>query len=325
MENAVEIAVEHPVEKGRAIMTKSLVLPASSRAELQAPPAGPLQRVRPEALFAIDALRRAWLKVKAAGGGAGVDGVSLGQFEAKLEANLTALRADLLAGGYRPQPVKRLLVPKPNGGLRPLALWTLRDKLVQRVVYDCIEPYFESQFLACSFGFRPGRNISQVVQAIMAHRAAQRSWVADLDIKHCFDSLDSALLLDLVQRQVHDPMILGLIRAWLRAHVFNDLSGPQAEAGASQGAVLSPLLANIYLHQVDLQLTRQGYALIRYADDMVICCRRKLEAEQAMQATAAALQRMRLEINPHKSQVVHFDQGFRFVGVFFLRGEYFYL
>ena len=154
---------------------------------------------------------------------------------------------------------------------------------------------------------------------------AHRRWVADIDIKKCFDSLDSQLLLRFVQRRVGDRMILGLIRAWLGARVFNALSGPATKAGASQGAVISPLLANVYLHQLDLQLTRQGFHLVRYADDLLLCERRKQQAEQAMKATAAALRQIKLELNPHKSQIVHFDQGFQFVGVFFLRNEHFYL
>ncbi len=306
-------------------MSKSLFLPASTQAELQAGPQGPLKRVDPDRLFSLDSLRRAWLKVKAAGGAAGEDGVSLEQFEVTLDRNLAALRSDLLARRYRPQRVKRLLTPKPNGGLRPLALWSVRDKVVQRVVCDCIEPYFERQFLNCSFGFRPGRGVADVVTAVVAQRQAQRRWVADIDIKKCFDNLDAGLLLTFVRRQIHDPLILGLIRAWLAAHVFNALTGPTTPAGASQGAVISPLLANIYLHQFDLDLTRQGFHLIRYADDVLICTRRKQEAGQALEATAAALRRIRLEINPHKSRLVHFDQGFQFVGVFFLRNEHFYL
>jgi group II intron reverse transcriptase/maturase len=206
-----------------------------------------------------------------------------------------------------------------------LALWSLRDKIVQRVVNDCIEPYFEAQFLECSFGFRPGRSIADVVKVVLAHRQANRRWVADIDIKHCFDSLDSNLLLRFVQQRVRDRFILHLIQAWLTARVFNALSGPNTPAGASQGAVISPLLANIYLHQVDVQLVKQGYHLVRYADDLIICCRRKAEAEAAMQATAQALAQVRLELHTHKSQVVHFDKGFEFLGVFFLRNEYFYL
>ena len=306
-------------------MTKSLFIPPSSEAELRAKPRGPLKRIKPSVLFSMDALRRGWLKVRAAGGGAGVDGVTINAFEADLEKNLARLRSELLKQRYRPQRVKRLLVPKVNGGLRPLALWSLRDKVVQRVVNDCIEPYFEQQFLDCSYGFRPGRSIADVVKTIIKHRQANRRWVADIDIKNCFDSLDPNLLMRFVRRRVRDPFILHLIEAWLKAHVFNALSGPGAIAGASQGAVISPLLANIYLHQIDLQLVKQRYHLVRYADDLLICARRKVEAQEALQATAQTLQKVRLELHTQKSQVVHFDQGFQFLGVFFLRNEYFYL
>jgi group II intron reverse transcriptase/maturase len=306
-------------------MTRSLFLPPPTEEKLRAFPRGPLKKIKPGVLFSLDTLRRAWLKVKATGGGAGVDGVTIERFERDLERNLKQLRADLLSQRYRPQPVKRLLVPKPGGDWRPLGLWALRDKLVQRVVYDCIEPYFEREFLECSFGYRPDRGVRKAVQAIIAQRQANRRWVADIDIQKCFDSLDPALVQRFVRWQVHDPFILHLIKAWLNANVFNDLSAWGTLAGASQGAVISPLLANIYLHEVDRQLTRQKFHLIRFADDMLICCRRKQEAERALQATGAALQQVRLELNPHKSGVVHFDQGFQFLGVFFLRNEFFYL
>ncbi len=306
-------------------MVKSLFLPPPSEAQLRKTARGPLNQIRPQALFSMDALRRGWLKVKATGGGPGIDGVSINKFETNLEQNLATLQTDILQGQYRPQKVKRLLVPKKNGGLRPLALWALRDKVAQRVVNDCIEPYFESQFLDCSFGFRPGRNVKHVVSAITAHRQAHRRWVADIDIKDCFDSLDTNLTLTFVRQRIRDPLILHLIRAWLRAKVFNDLRGPDARAGASQGAVISPLLANIYLHQVDIRLVKQGHHLIRYADDLLICCRRKREAQLALTATAQALKTVKLQLNPYKSGVVHFNDGFKFLGVFFLRNEHFQL
>lgn len=306
-------------------MKRSLHLPVKANVARPALPGGPLKRVAPKALFSLEALHRAWLQVKASGGGPGVDGVSLGRFEAELEANLRALQADLLAGRYRPRPVKRLLAPKRGEGLRPLALWALRDRLVQRVVHDCIAPYFERKFLDCSYGFRPGRSVADAVNAVLAQRDANRRWVADIDIKDCFDNLDAKLLLRFVQRQVKDPLILGLIKSWLQARVFNALRGPSTRAGASQGAVISPLLANIHLHQVDLRLTQQGYHLVRFADDMLICCQRKQEAQQALRATQKALKRVKLELNPYKSRLVHFDHGFQFLGVFFLKNEHFYL
>jgi group II intron reverse transcriptase/maturase len=307
------------------MMAKSLFRPAPTLADLRAGPRGPLSPQRPEVLFSLDSLRRAWLKVKATGGGPGVDGVSIGKFETDLEANLQALQADVLGGSYRPQPVKRLLAPKRNGGLRPLALWALRDKVLQRLVVDSIEPYFESQFLPCSFGFRPGRSVADVVQAVVKQRDANRRWVADIDIKDCFDSLHPRLTMQFVRQRVRDRAVLGLIQAWLNAQVFNELHRPGAVAGAAQGAVISPLLANVYLHQVDVQLTKQGYQLIRYADDLLVCCRRKQQANQAMRAVRRALLAVRLQLNPHKSRIVHFDDGFKFLGVFFLKNEYFYL
>jgi len=306
-------------------MAKSLFLHLPGTQKLLSRPNGPLRRVRPDRLFSMNALRRAWLKVRAAGGGPGVDGVTIKKFENELDSHLSQLRANVLSGRYRPRSVKRMLVPKPKGGLRPLALWTLRDKVAQRVVYDAIEPYFERQFLPCSFGFRPGLGVAQAVASVLAHRDKHRRWVADIDIKDCFDTLDSDLLLGFVKQQVKDPLILRLIKAWLNARVFNALTGPQTRAGASQGAVISPLLANIYLHQVDLYLTRRGCHLVRYADDIVICCRRKAQAQQALATCADGLGQVKLALNTRKSQVVHFDQGFQFLGVFFLRNEHFVL
>ncbi|RMG95680.1 MAG: hypothetical protein D6706_11625 [Chloroflexi bacterium] len=306
-------------------MSKSLMLPAPPVVKPKNPPPGPLRRVNPEVLFSMDALRRAWIKVKAVGGAAGEDGETVERFETDLETNLLALRSELLKGRYRPRRVLRVFIPKPGGDLRPLGLWSVRDKIVQRVVYDCIEPYFEREFLDCSYGFRPGRGIADVVTAVIAHREAHRRWVADIDIKKCFDNLDPTLLRRFVRRQVRDPLILKLVQAWLRARVFNALSGPDTLAGASQGAVISPLLANVYLHHLDVQLVRRGFHVVRYADDLLILERRKQRAEHAMQAAATALKRIKLEINPFKSRLVHFDEGFQFVGVFFVKNRHYYL
>lgn len=306
-------------------MSKSLMIEPPSEAQLRALPGGPMRRIKSAVLFSAEAMQRAWLKVKAVGGGPGIDLVSIDKFERDLDQNLSTLRHELLTGIYKPQPVKRLLAPKASGGLRPLALWTLRDKIAQRVVYDSIEPYFESQFLPCSFGFRPGRSIADVVSTVTANREANRRWVADIDIKNCFDSLDNRLLMKFVAQRIYVPLILKLIKAWLNAQVFNELSGVRAVAGASQGAVISPLLANIYLHQVDLVLSQRRLHLIRYADDMIVCCRTKAEAQQALNSTELALGKIRLKLNPHKSRIVHFDQGFKFLGVFFVKNEVYWL
>jgi group II intron reverse transcriptase/maturase len=211
-------------------------------------------------------------------------------------------------------------VPKADGTLRPVSMWAVGDKLVQRVVYDCIEPYFERVFLGCSFGYRPGRGVKQAAQAVFALQQQHRRWVVDLDIQDCFEAFDKKLMLRFVREQVQDHLILRLIRAWLGARVLSD-----GGSGVSQGAVISPLLANIYLHQLDVALTRQQYQVVRYADDVVICCRTKKEAQHSLAGVTAALARLKLAPNPHKTRIVHVDEGFKFVGHFFLRNEVFRL
>jgi len=288
-------------------------------------PIGPVPQTDPERLFSTNALRRAWLAVKRAGGGAGVDGVTLQTFDADIENELDVLRNELVSGSYRPKPVRRILVPKRTSGLRAVALWALRDRVAQRLVYDIIAPSFEAIFLPCSYGFRPGRSVQDAVNQLLAYRDQNLRWVVDADIKDCFDQIDSARLMPLVRERVHDPLLLRYVQRWLEANIFNSADGVPALAGASQGSVLSPLLANIYLHRVDLALTGRGLALIRYADDLVICCRRKAEAETARSALQEAVGAWGLRLNTRKSAIVHFDAGFSWLGYFFVRREYYQL
>jgi group II intron reverse transcriptase/maturase len=275
--------------------------------------------------FSYANLLQAWRKIKANGGGPGVDGQGLREFEANLRDNLGALQAALDSGSYRPQPVRRVWVPKSSGGARPLAILTIKDRIAQRAVYDALAPLYERNFLDCSYGFREGRSLHDAVEAVRRWRDQGRRWVVDGDIKDCFESLDHRLLLQTLARDVSDRRVLQLIERWLKAQVFNDVSGRDPAAGTFQGGVISPLLANVYLHAFDEALTRAGLALVRYADDWVILCAKKTEAEAALAAASRALERLRLAANPYKTRIVHFDQGFRFLGVFFVRGEHYYL
>jgi len=174
-------------------------------------------------------------------------------------------------------------------------------------------------------GFREGRSTQDAVNAILHLRDEGRRWVVDGDIKDCFENLDHRLLMRLVSREVKEAQVLGLIEKWLKAQVFNDLYGRDPAAGTFQGGVLSPLLANVYLHEFDQAMTRARLPLVRYADDWVIMNARKLEAQEALEAATQALGRLQLPINPYKTRIVHLNQGFRFVGVFFVRNEYFRL
>jgi group II intron reverse transcriptase/maturase len=272
-----------------------------------------------------DNLTRAWRRVKANGGGPGVDGESLRAFESNLGANLEALRQALQSGEYRPQPVRRVWAPKPGGGERPLAILTIRDRIAQRAAYDVLAPLYEQKFLDCNYGFREGRSTRDAAKAILAWRDRGRRWVVDGDIRDCFENLDHRLLLKSIARDVKDRRFLQLIERWLKAQVFNDLSGRDLTAGAFQGGVISPLLANIYLHTFDETLMKAELALVRYADDWLILCAKKAEAQSALETATSALERLRLAVNPYKTRIVHFNDGFRFVGMFFVRGEFYNL
>ena len=280
-----------------------------------------------QAIFSTHALRRAWLRVREASGGPGVDRVSIRHFEAQLGKHLARLQEELLAGHYRPQKVQRMLMPKPNGGWRPLAIWTLRDRIAQRTVHDFLQPRFERLFLDSSFGFRPGRGVDQAVQSICRARDANRHWVADADIRDCFGSIKRKRLMLMVRAEVPEPEVVALIELWLKAKVFNSRRGMPATANVTQGGVISPLLANLFLHQFDQRVCTQLPAgtLVRFADDFVILCRRRREADGALRLAAHELNRLGLELHPQKSQIIHFDQGFKFLGRFFLRGEVFVL
>jgi group II intron reverse transcriptase/maturase len=247
--------------------------------------------------------------------------MTLQSFAAHLEEELANLRADLISGRYRPRPIRQVLIPKARGGLRPLALWALRDRIAQRAVYDVIAPSFEAIFLPCSFGFRPGLGVNDAIRQVLAYRDQNLRWVVDGDIKSCFDEIDTGRLLKLVGTRVWDRLLLRYIRGWLEAQILNSADGVPRQAGTSQGSVLSPLLANVYLHEVDRIMTRQKRALVRYADNFVICCQHKTEADAALKAVQQALARQGLALNPHKTRIVHFDEGFAWLGYFLVREE----
>lgn len=294
---------------------------AEIMAEPPMKPAGILRAQPPERLFTPQRMQQAWLAVKRAGGGAGVDGVTLDRFGDPKKEHLVALRKELLSGAYKPNPVRRVFVPKPDGGLRALGIWALRDRVAQRVVYDLIAPSFEAIFLPCSFGFRPGRRVADAVEQLCIYRDQNLRWILDGDIYHCFDEIDPKRLMPLVKRRVRDALLLRYVQGWLKADIWNSLDGVPQTVGVGQGSALSPLLANIYLHEMDVALTSQGYALVRYADDFVVCCRRKSDAQVAEKATAEALRKLGLQLHPRKKKIIHLDQGLEWLGHFFLRNE----
>lgn len=275
-----------------------------------------------QSAFEIDALRRAWLPVLKNKGRSGSDGESIAQFQTHLEANLYQLQTELLGQSYRPKPVTQVLVPKPGERFRTLTLWAIRDRVVQRAVYNYLEPVFEPQFLPCSFGFRPDLGTRQAAEAVYAAGGAGRSYVFDADIKDCFGQMRSRIVLRLLKGWGTPSPIIRMIDHWLHARIWNSWRPEQVYAGTSQGGVISPLLCNLYLHQLDVSLMRaRGLHMVRYADDFLVLCRSERGSARAETVAKRSLKKLGLTLHPHKTRHTSFEAGFQFVGWFFIRDE----
>jgi group II intron reverse transcriptase/maturase len=266
-------------------------------------------------------LEDAWNDVRARKGAAGVDGVSVKRWGRNWEERLVNLRRAVMGNTYEPAPLERYSVPKKSGGRRHLANLTVTDKVLQRAVLNVLDTVFDPLFLPCSFGYRKGRSTADAVEAICAHRDAGFAWVLDADIDECFDSLDHGLLVQFVQEQVDDPIVLRLIEGWLRV----GRRDPDVGRGIPLGAVVSPLLCNVYLHRLDVALVSLGWLVVRYADDFVVLCSTETEAQAARRDAADVLQSIKLQLEPHKTAVTNFETGFDYLGVHFERDEYTYV
>lgn len=269
-----------------------------------------------EALFSMNALRRAWRLIRRNGSSPGSDGQKPAEFEAQLDKELNRLRQHILGGTYEPQPVRRFFIKKSSGKERPISIWATRDRVAQRVVHDYLTPSLEALFLECSYGFRPRRSIQQAVNAIIHTRDQGLEWVLDADIADCFGSIDVNALMGQVQRIVRSKLVLKLIHQWLHTPI----QGRKHEiVGVSQGGVISPQLANLYLHRFDEMMIAAlpRSALIRFADDFVILCHDEKTAVWSLDVSRRSLANLRLTMNMRKTRIVHFDEGFTFLGTEF--------
>lgn len=262
-------------------------------------------------------LYSAWEKVRANKGSGGVDGMTVTQFTKGAQERLPRLAEALRNNSYKPLPVRRTHIPKPGSReKRPLGIPTIIDRIVQTALRNVIEPIFERKFDPSSFGFRPGLGCHDALQEVERLLAAGHVHVVDVDIRKYFDSIPFDGLMAEVSRQIADGRVLDLIESYLHQGVLEEMSLWQPERGTPQGAVISPLLANIYLHPVDVAIREAGYAMVRYADDMVILCRTRDEAESALQRLRELLEERGLELHPEKTRIAHLMErpGFQFLG-----------
>lgn len=248
--------------------------------------------------------------------GAGVDGITVAKFADRAEDSLRKLGEQLSTGRYSPSPVRRHYIPKGPGSskLRPLGLPTVRDRVVQEACRSVIEPIFEAEFLESSHGFRPGRSVDSACAQVEQYLSEGKTWVVDVDIEKCYDSIPHELLIDRVARRVADGKVLDLIRSFLRSGVMEEMNVRHETTGTPQGGIISPLLANIFLHDLDVALEACGVAWVRYADDVVALCQGREEAERVLEQMRRVLDGLGLKLSPDKTRIVPLDEGFDYLG-----------
>lgn len=272
-------------------------------------------------LINADNLLSGWRRVLDNHGCAGADGVSITDFQKDLPRNLKSLAEEISKASYKPLPLLKILVDKGkgNGESRILSVPTVRDRIAQASALNILEPTFEAEFEHCSYAYRKGRSWQQAIQKVREHYEQGYRWVLDADVDAYFDSVPHERLLSKVRRLVADDDLYYLLSLWVKAEVWDGSKISRVKKGIPQGSAVSPMLANLYLDELDEGLLAQGIRLVRYADDFVILCKTQEKAESAAALTEEILKRMELCLD--ESEIVTFEKGFKFLGVIFLHSH----
>lgn len=270
-------------------------------------------------VYSLRNLQAAFAQVRHNGGSGGVDHVTVERYERRLESELKALHDQLRTGAYRPQAVRRAYIPKGKGQVRPLGIPTVRDRVAQTALRNVLEPIFEREFAEHSYGFRPQRGAKMGLRRVAKLLKEGHRYVVDADIRGYFDNIPKQPLMGRVKERVADGRVLALLEAYLNQPVMEELKKWTPETGTPQGAVISPLLANIYLNPLDHLMADHGIEMVRYADDFVVLCKTRQEAEQALETIRGWMEQAGLSLHPDKTRIAamdgkdHFDfLGYRF-------------
>jgi RNA-directed DNA polymerase len=286
---------------------------------------GQMQKVHSlvDKVYSRKNLKLAWERVRANQGASGTDGVSIEAFAVNLEENLERLHQELRDRTYQPQAVRRLEIPKRGapGKTRPLGIPSVYDRVCQQALVNRLEPIFEKVFDASSFGYRKGRKTADALTKIWREVEAGNKWIVDADLKDYFGSVDHDKLMTLVGKQIADGRVLDLIQQMLTAGYEEKGQKFATPRGTPQGGVISPLLSNILLTPFDKEMRRQGYQLTRWADDWVVTCRTRAEAEHVLARAVGILEQLGVALNREKTRIVHVTHGFEFLGFKIRRGK----
>jgi group II intron reverse transcriptase/maturase len=268
-------------------------------------------------------LELAWQRVKRNKGAGGIDGQTLDKFEGQLDAHLDRLQEELKHDAYRPLPVRQKLLPKAGqpGKFRPLGIPAIYDRVCQQALQNRLEPIFEKVFDDASFGYRPGRSTKDALRKIWKEMEEGNEWIVDADLSNFFGTVDHEKLLTLVAQRVSDGRVLRLIRSMLKAGCMAEGQHLPTEQGTPQGGVISPILSNVLLTPFDREMRHRGYRLTRYADDWVVTCRTRREAERVLAEAAKILSALGVVLNREKTRIVHVQHGFEFLGYKIKRGS----